>query len=375
MKVKNRFRRASYIVAATLLTAAAVFSGLAEQAMAAQVTSRSIRLSNSTPDANNVIYRVEFNVATTGNIGGIVVDFCSNTPIIGDACNAPTGFNVNEGSLTVNNQTANITTLAVDGATTANSVILTRTAASVTSGATVNFELGNATNAIHNPTAVGSFYARIYTYATSAAAQAHVINTPANYVDYGGIAMSTAAVINITARVMETLSFCVYPTAGTCGDDPAITIGHTVGTTTIIDDSAVDTATANFSISTNANGGASIRMKGDTLKSGANDINAAGASAITFNAGTENFGARLSTAGTNITATAPYNGGTGTQYALNVTGGSSSDITSTYGGQIASLSGPVNNSISTVTFAAAASNTTTAGTYTATQQLIATGTF
>jgi hypothetical protein len=372
MKIRfPRLRRTAYVAVAAILVAVSMLSGWVGRVSAAQVTTRSIRISNSTPAANNVIYRVEFNVATTGNIGGIAIDFCSNTPIIGDSCTAPGGFNVNESTLTVNNQTVNIQTLAVDAATTTNTLILTRTASSLSSGATVNFELGNGTNAMHNPTAVGSFYARIYTYATSAAAQGHSTNTPTGYVDYGGIALSTAAVINITARVMETLSFCVYNT--TCGDDPSITIGHTVGTTTVIDENNIDTANVNFSISTNANGGASIRMKGDTLKSGANDINAAG-SAVTFTNGTERFGLRLSASGTNITATAPYNGAAGA-YGLVVSGAGTDDVTSTYGGQIANLSGPVNNSVSTVTFAAAASNTTAAGTYTAAQQLIATGTF
>jgi hypothetical protein len=118
-------------------------------------------------------------------------------------------------------------------------------------------------------------------------------------------------------------------------------------------------------------------MKGDTIKSGANTIAAAGTSAITFVAGTANFGVRVSTSGTNITATAPYNGGSGTQYGLDVsaTNSPNTNVTSTFGGQVATLSGPTTASISTLTFAATAAATTPAGTYTAAEQLIATGTF
>lgn len=375
MKVKlNRLKRSAYIAVALTLTVLGAASGIVGHLSAAQLTARSIRLSNSTPDANNVIYRVGFTTATTDDIGGIAIDFCSNTPIIGDACNAPTGFDVNEGTLTVNAET-NIGAIVVDtGSTSANSLRLTLTPASISSGTAVSFELGDITNAIHNPTAVGSFYARIYTYDTSAGATGHTVATPAGYLDYGGIAMSTATVINITARVMETLSFCVYN--ATCGDDPSIIIGHVVGTATVISETEFDVAAVNFSISTNANGGAAIRMKGDTLKSGANDINAAGTPAVLFvdGDGVEHFGLRLSTSGTGITATAPYNGAADT-FGLVVTGGGANDVTSTFGGQIAALGGPVNNSVSTVTFAASASNTTPAGTYTAAQQLIATGTF
>lgn len=382
----QKLKRAAYVIVAAVVATVSLLSGwTVEHVNAAQVTSRSIKISSSVASATNVAYQVSFTIQTTGNVGGAVIDFCENTPIIGDACDNTsnsflTGFSLNPTTSSLNGQTG-ITDFAIDTTnSTASKLILTRTAASVTAPLAVSFTLGNGTtDGVTNPSDIGgnptgSFYARIYTYATTAAAQGHNTNTPTGYVDYGGIALALATVINITARVMEQLSFCVYKTA--CGDDPSFVIGHTVGTTTIIDDSAVDTQTANFSISTNANSGAVIRMKGDTLKDPqANDINAAGNSAITFVAGTENFGIRISTAGTNVTPTAPYNGGSGTQYALMTTGGGSSDITSTYGGQIADLTLPTNNSISTITFAATASVTTAAGTYTATQQLIATGTF
>ena len=47
---------------------------------------------------------------------------------------------------------------------------------------------------------------------------------------------------------------------------------------------------AKFDVSTNALSGATIVMKGDTLKSGAFDISAIGASATSSSAGTEQFG-------------------------------------------------------------------------------------
>ena len=178
--------------------------------------------------------------------------------------------------------------------------------------------------------------------------------------------MSTGKSISITARVMETLAFCVFNAS--CGDSPNMTIGH--GANSILDATAVDTKTVSFSLSTNAQSGATIRLKGDTLKAGSNSIAAAGSSAITFAQGTPDFGMRISTAGTNITATVPYNGGSGTQYAFNTT-----NTTGTYGDNIATLSGPVNSSTTTLTFAATAGNTTPAGIYTSSEQLIATGTF
>ncbi len=367
-------KRALYVTAALVVTTASIFSGMIQSVYAGQVLTRSITISSSAPDANNVEYLVKFTTATTNNIGGVVIDFCSNNPIIGDTCNAPTNFDVNEGTLTIGTQVG-ITGLSINAATTTNELILTKASAtSVNSGVAVTLPLGDgSTTGLHNPNSTGSFYARIYTYDTQAAAAAHVMNAPTGYIDAGGIALSTAAVVTITAKVQETLAFCVYPSAGVCGDPPSFTIGHTSGTATIIDANTIDTATTNFSIATNANSGVAVRLKGDTLKSGANDIDAAG-SDFTFAIGTEKFGLRLSTLGTSITATSPYAPVAG-HYSLVTTGGGTDDVTSTFGGQIAQLTAPVSSSVSTVTWGAAASNTTPAGTYTANEQFIATGTF
>jgi len=378
MKLPNRAKRTLYLGAAFALAVIGLVSDIGGHASAVgQVTSRAIKLGSSAASATNVMYHVAFTTASTSNVQGIVIDFCSNDPIIGDTCTAPAGFNVNRSTTSLNNQT-NITGFTVYTAdATNNRIILTNgSGGSVASSTAVSFDLGNGTtNGITNTSAVGSFYARIYTYATDTAAQSHNTASPSGYVDYGGIAMAIVPVINITAKVQETLSFCVYKT--TCGDDPSFTIGHVVGTATVIDANAIDTADVNFSLSTNANGGAKIRMRGDTLKSGGNSIAAAGTTPFTFANGTEKFGLRVSTAGTNISGVAPYNGSTG-NYGLDVTSADSdttANIKGSFGGIVASLSAPVSNSVTTLTFAAAASNTTPAGTYTAAEQLIASGTF
>jgi len=75
-----------------------------------------------------------------------------------------------------------------------------------------------------------------------------------------------------------------------------------------------------------------------------------------------------------MTAISPYDGAAN-NYGLVVSGGGTNDVTSTFGASIASVGAPVSNSVSTIMFAAQASNTTAAGVYTASEQLIATGTF
>ena len=378
MKIKNHsVRRAVYGFAALALAVAALVPGLAGRASAAQVTTRSIKMNTSTAGAA-ANYEVIFTPGTSTTVGGIVVDFCDNDPIIGDtSCTVPTGFTVTA-TPGVNVNSGMGTGWTFSSANSGQVLFLSNTTPqSLSTGTPVDFTITSVTNP---NTANHSFYARILTFDTAAhMTSQYTVSTTTrassfvNMIDYGGIAMSTATPINITARVMESLAFCVYKT--TCGDDPSMTIGH--GGNTILDATAVDTGNAKFSISTNAQSGAAIRWKGDYLKSGANSIPSVGsastnASPSTITAGTAAFGLAVTTLGTNIslTGSAAY-GGNGTSTFGMYTAG----VTGTYGDQIATLTGPVNSSVTTVTFGATASNTTPAGIYTATEQLIATGSF
>ncbi|HKU18709.1 MAG TPA: hypothetical protein VJP80_05545 [Candidatus Saccharimonadales bacterium] len=374
MKLQDKARRALYLVAAFALIAVAVGANVIGHASAAtQITSRSITMNNSNQGTTGNSYKVTFTAQSSYTAKGIVVDFCDNDPLPGDSCTLPTGFSLT-GSPTLDNSASSPNPSGNWSAASSNSnrtlTLTNSTGIALTGGSTtVTFTITSVTN----PTTDNhSFYARIFTYtSTSTGYTTGGSGNEGSYQEYGGIALSTGKVINITAKVQETLSFCVYNT--TCGDNPSFTIGHTAGTATIIDSSAVDTATAKFSISTNANGGVAVRMKGDTLKSGSNSIapvNPAGA----ITAGTANFGFYISTSGTNITADNSY-GTSSSNYQLITTGGGAGDVTTTYGGQFAHLTQPTTNSVTTLTFGATASPTTPAGTYTAAEQLIATGTF
>lgn len=392
MKTQNRVRRLLYVFTGLFLAVAGAFSGIVGHAAAAtQVTSRSITMSSSNQPVSGVSYKVTFNTATSYSsvpMKGIVVDFCDNSPLPGDSCTLPTGFSVTASPAVDNaasspNPTGNWTVASSNS----NRTVTLTNSSGITpgSGATVTFTVTTVTNPTTNN---HSFYARIFTYtSTSTGYTTGGSGNEGSYAEYGGIALSTGRAINITAKVQETLSFCVYPDdngggagTGTCGDDPTFTIGHAAGTSTIIDSSQVDTKLVVFSLSTNANGGVAIRMKGDTLKSGSNDIDPAGAGAAphtsgaAITAGTENFGFYISTTGTNIAADNGY-GTTSSGYLLTNGGATAGDVTTTYGGQFAHLTTPTSNSITKLTFGATASATTPAGTYTASEQLIATGTF
>lgn len=334
-----------------------------------QLTGRSIQLSSTASSATNVAYKHDFTTVTTDKtVGSVVVYVCSNSPIIGDSCSAPTGFNWNSGTTTLNNVTGNITGLSIHTtASTANKLVLTRglSAGTVAAGA-VSFTMGNGTtNGSTNMDSIATFYAKIILYSTTDGSG----NETTDPVDAGGIAMSLANQLNVTAKVQEALFFCVF-TGALCSDGgTAVALGDANGV--LVSNTTTYTATANFEVSSNAVSGVSVRLKGDTLKSGSFSIDPFGAicTADSTSSSVEQFGLRMSILGAGQTASAPYNCLTGNHgFDINATTGT----TSLFGQEIAKTSGASDKSTSTIEFAAKSANTTEAGIYTTKLTLVAT---
>lgn len=362
---------------ASIFSVAALIVGMAAPALlqrtasAAQVTARSIQMSRSTPSATGVTYKVQFTAQAAAN--AVLIDFCSDSPIVGQTCTAPAGMVTTGATITVGTQTT-AWTIATPSA---NQIRVT--GAAYTAGI-VNFEV----KGIKNPTATGAFYARIVTYSNGFTNYTSPTSV-GTYVDYGGIALSTASDISITATVMETLQFCVSKVAPTvnCGgtSTPNLVLGKgspkALDTAAVTDTSVTDTAYTQ--LSTNASAGAVVNLKtvSSTTCAGLSrdggstcEIAAKGGyNTIDINAG--EFGLNVAASGTtpNVTFTAGYGGATNS-YGLNQT-----NVLSTYGDTIMTVSGPVANANNLLTYAANAKPTTTAGVYSTTQSLIATGTF
>lgn len=274
---------------------------------------REIKMETAVVSATDTSYRVRFEATTAGSVGGIVVAFCENTPIVRDsACVHPTGFDLpgavgfadrSDGTADEGDATANITSLDTvtlldqdDTALNTNTFVLSgATQATVAAGDVIHFEI----TGIENPSALGTFYARIMTYETNTHATGYTLANPdvaGPIVDGGGIALSTADVITIEAKVQERLEFCIYTGASTswnqddCSapDNPVI-LGDNNGVLDFVNPSI--NRDARFNITTNASAGATIRMKGDTLRSGPTfEIASIGATALASDEGTEQFG-------------------------------------------------------------------------------------
>jgi hypothetical protein len=385
INLNHRIRRAGFAALATIVGLAGLLPiAMQDVSAAGQVTLRSIEMSDATASHPSTSYKVSFTPFTTGT-QSLVIDFCSNSSIIGGTCTAPGSMDANTsiGFTAGTNTTSWVvdTSTAID---TVSRVTVNKGAGSGLTTAAADFTLTGITN----PAATGSFWARIYTYSDATyGSTGTVYSSPTvlgTYVDYGGFALSTATLINITATVMETLTFCVSklapgPTCGASGQavtTPTLILGH--GSPQVLDASAIDTDDAYTQISTNAINGVVVRLKTHNSCTGLSrdgggtcPIPGVGAFAALV-AGTVNFGLNVAD-GTGGTGTVVHNANYGT------TGGSygmGASVTSTYGDPIEdTAAAPTSNVNSQLLFAATAAVTTPAGVYSTNESLIATGTF
>ncbi len=378
-------KRNAYGFAALLFLGAAMAPAILAPRFvsAAQVTSRSIKMSSSAPSATGVTYEATFTPPTAGTIQGIVIDFSPSSPIPAQGNpSLPAGMVLGTSSPTVTGISGGGSWTAAVTDTTA--VRVTHGTGGTASGA-VTVSLAGFTNPSDDNK---TFYARIFTYDTSAKAAGYTSTNPANVgapIDSGGVALSTATPINVSATVQESLRFCVYGSAPAYNCvapvspnrvAPSLVLGNG-GTPNVLDESAVYTDSAWFQISTNAANGAVVNIKSaqTSLTSGGSTIAPVGGALANIVAGQENFGLRAVNGvnptvgtGTNsgtLTAVPKYN--STTQYALD-----STTITGAFGDTIANTnSAPLLNKNMQITFGATASGTTKPGVYTAVYNLIA----
>lgn len=370
--------RARGFLLVTLLfcaTIVSVFEGLPAQA--AQITTRSLTLmastdgktGGSTPSGtaaytvgSNPNERFNFTLPTSGTVGSIQFQWC--TAPVQVACVAPTGFDASGATYGAESGATGFSIRSAS--TTANNIVITRAAASITGPLAVSYTLNN----IVNPSTLGSFYVRISTYASTDAS--------GQPTDTGSVAASTANAIPLQGYMPESLVFC---TGVTVTADCATVTAGTVNFTTLFSPSASSYATSQMAASTNATSGYNITVNGATLTSGTATIPAMAAAAAPTT-GTSQFGMNLvSNAGVTGSAnvTAASNGTTLTGQALagyNTTGqykyvSGDSVANSASSGSAA----PTNGQVYTATYMVDVSGIQQAGTYTTTLTYICTATF
>jgi hypothetical protein len=397
MKRIRLFQQRTALIGMALVIGLSLAMSIAKPASAFStglLQSRAVTLTSSAASAATT-YNVSFKWATTGSVQGIVVDFCDDSPIPGYAtCTLPTGFSISA-SPAVSGQTStaggNISTFTTVSQLNSNRTLVLRagSAVAMTAGVTSSFNITTVTNP---STANHTFYARIYTYATSAGATGYTVASPnagAAAIDSGGVAISTANQIAVNFDVAESLTFCVYTGVNCAAGGTSILLGDTNDVLSTAG-SFVDIKTK-YDIATNAAGAspaATVRFKAPLPTAGSATIATIGTTATTpAGSNTSLFGlCTYRTSGTLLTAVAPYddsNCNTATQTAGTAsTGGTGSakfafdttNAATTYGSSLATMNAGASNS-GQINFVGQVASTQKAGTYVAAFTFIATGTY
>lgn len=261
------------VVVALVLSISFVPLFLAPGAFALELTTRSVGVGSAQVGAaTNHSYT--FTVPTTAVIGSITFEYCTNSPLEYIPCVAPAGLTVAAASIATQTGNTGFSVSVPD--TTANRLVITRTAgAGVTGVTTFNF-----TSIINPSTANQTSYIRIATLASTDGSG--VPN------DLGAVAMSTAAAFEVSAYVPPYLTFCVgvFVTVN-CNSVTGFKVDIGELQTTI-----ASTASMQFSGATNDPTGFTTYLNGFTMTSGNNVITALSTNAGSL-PGTGQFGLNL----------------------------------------------------------------------------------
>jgi len=391
--LKSFNHRVGSLFAVAALVLATVTPGLIPAfASAAQLTERSVELTSSSKAADNVEYTIKFTPSAAAK--AVVLNFCSNSPLIGDTCTVPAGFDAL--SATATGFTVSSTTAASSADPAENNAVVLTGAVSATPTTIVLV-------GVTNPTDAGPLYLRIVTYdGTDASqattrAQAYVPATlGAGVVDQGTAAISITDSIGVSAAVRESMTFCVSGAEITevdCGSTtpPTVKLGQGTGELLALDSTHVSTGDIYAQISTNAATGAVVNLKstaagcGGLVRAGATNCDIGPALAAGIEEGDALFGVKVATAddpddGDSSAGTfGAFNSGayySDSVFKLNFVEQDASGITSPYGDSFLDTAGaPANNKNVKLTFGASVANNTPAGTYSTNLSLIATGKF
>ncbi|HET8709088.1 MAG TPA: hypothetical protein VFL85_02285 [Candidatus Saccharimonadales bacterium] len=257
---------------------------------ATSLPDRSVQLSDSRQSATGD-YTLRFSLPGSEMLGSIELQFCADSPLFDQPCAVPTGFDISGAALS--NQTGE-TGFTMSSATTANVLVLTRTPATTTA-ASVSYTLTGVTN----PSAAGTFYGRLQTFASADASGAENA--------HGGLAFSINPALQVTATVPPYLLFCGG--AQIDGFDCGTATGNYVNFGNLKSNTTA-TATTQLLAATNAKSGYAIRVSGTTLTSGNNIIQAMTSTDVS-RPGTNQFGMNLAGNSTPSIGSAPVGGGSG----------------------------------------------------------------
>lgn len=209
---------------------------------------------------------------TTTPVGSVTIEFCSNSPIINDVCDASPGLDLTNAVLS--NQTGEVG-FSVSSIT-SDMITLTRNPA-IPTGVASTYQFDN----IINPTSPGTYYLRFQTFSSTDGSGATI--------EQGGDAIAILPTFNVTSEVPPYLTFCSGISVANLNCDDVSGDQINFGTFSA---SSTSTATSQFLAATNANNGYSVTLDGTTMTSG-NNIIPSSTNPTASHTGTSQFGINL----------------------------------------------------------------------------------
>lgn len=249
----DRFRRLAFSLVLSCTLAALPFLVVPPAFAETNLMSRYDTLGDGRPGVITT-HRIGFTYTDLSvPIGSVLVQFCANTPIIGDPCTPPPGFDLSATSLTTQTGEAGFSILP---APTQNELIMTRPAVIPSAGQST-YVFQN----ILSPNQIGTYYVRLQTFTSTDATGLAV--------QVGGIAIAATEGITVQTEVPPYLTFCAGVTIVSLDCSSAnsyfIDLGEFSKTQT-------KSATSQMVAATNAQYGYSIFATGTTFTSGNNTI-------------------------------------------------------------------------------------------------------
>lgn len=257
---------------------------------AADIANRSISISSPLASAQTS-ETFRFNLVQTSTVGSIEFVYCANSPVVGDPCTPPTGFDVNAAAL---GSQSGITGFSISSATTTNRFVLTRPPASQSPTA-AQFVL---TNVINPSVSNAPVYVRILLYDN--------IDATGTVTDYGSVVFYVNGGFDISAYVPPYLTMCIGRTVAlNCSNSNGAYIDLGV-----LSPNLTRADTSQFSIATNDYSGYVAYVMGNTMTAG-NIVIPRLTTPTQSNVGVSQFGINLRDNNSPDVGTEPFGIGTG----------------------------------------------------------------
>ncbi len=225
---------------------------LPAKAYADQLAARSVAIGSSAPSAVTT-HNYTFTLASLSPVGSMEFEYCTNSPLSGESCDAPAGLSVSGAIL---QSQSGETGFVVSPDSSANRIVLSRVPVS-TLAIPVSYNFANITN---QNTPSSPVYVRIATFFSTDGSGART--------DTGAVAYSTANPVYVNGYVPPYLTFCV-------GVVVALNCANFNGTLINFGELSVNqprSMSSQFSVATNDPGGYSTTLSGTTMTAGNNTI-------------------------------------------------------------------------------------------------------